>query len=298
LNSDFCAEGGWFITKDWLRPIRKISVNTLKYSILTIGAISSILPFYWLFISSLKTPEEIMGVITTWWPHNPNWMAFIRAWDFLRPPLPRVLMNSFLVSGSYTLLLLLGSSLTAYALAKYKFRGGPLIFWIIISTMMLPGIITLIPSVMLMLWFGWLNTYWALIIPGAVNAYTVFLLRQYMITIPDEVFDAARLYGCSEFGIYWRIVLPLCKPALAAIGLINFVWNWNDLLWPLVVIKDANLYTTQLALMGLWDFRGSLPHLNLVAACTVYVTLPLIIFSIITSKHLIKGFTGLSYTAR
>jgi len=265
--------------------------------ILIIGAISSILPFYWLFISSLKTPEEIIGIIT-WWPNNPNWMNFVYAWNFLRPPFLRAFMNSVIVTGSYTVLLLLGSSLTAYALAKYRFRGGRLIFWIIISTMMLPGIITLIPAVLLMFWFGWLNTYWALIIPGAVNAYTVFLLRQYMITIPDEVLDAARLYGCSEFGLYWRIILPLSKPALAAIGLINFVWSWNDFLWPLIIISDTDMFTMQLALARLWDFHGSLPHLNLVAACTVYATLPLIILSIITSKHLIRAWTGLTYAAR
>jgi len=274
-------------------------MGTLKYLILIIGAVSSILPFYWLFISALKRPEEIMGRITTWWPNNPNFMNFAYAWDYLRPPVPRAFVNSVIVSASYTVFLLLGSSLTAYVLAKYKFRGGRLVFWIIISTMMLPGIITLIPSVVLMFWLGWLNTYWPLIIPGAVNAFTIFLLRQYMITIPDEVLEAARLYGCSELGLYWRIVLPLCKPALASVGLINFVWNWNDLLWPLIVLRgNQDIWTMQLALMGLWDVHGTLPQLNLVAAATVYATLPLIVLSLITSKHLIKAYTGLTYAAR
>jgi len=271
--------------------MRKVSVSTLKYAILIIGAISSILPFYWMFISSLKTPAEIIARVT-WWPENPNWMSFIRAWDFTIPPLRRAFLNSIIVTGSYTLLLLLGSSLTAYALAKFRFRGGRLVFWIIISTMMLPGVITLIPSVMLMLWFRWLNTYWALIIPGAVSAYTVFLIRQYMITIPDEVLDAARLYGCSEFGVFWRIVLPLCKPALAAIGLINFVWSWNDYLWPLIVISNENMYTVQLALS--W----ASPHGPLGAALLTLVTLPLIIFTIIAQKYLIKGLAGLGYARR
>ena len=297
MNSYFYAEEEWLITKDWRRLTRKISISTLKYSILIIGAIVAILPFYWLFISSLKTPGEIIARLT-WWPENPNLMNFYDALNFLRPPIYRAFMNSIIVTGSYTVLLLLGSSLTAYALAKYRFRGGRLVFWIIISTMMLPGVITLVPSVMLMFWFGWLDTYWPLIIPGAVNAYTVFLLRQYMITVPDEVLDAARLYGCSEFGLFWRIMLPLCKPALAAIGLINFVWSWNDFLWPLIIISDQNKFTMQLALMGLWDIHGTLSQLNLVSACTVYATLPLIICSIITSKHFIKGFTGLTYTKR
>ena len=167
-----------------------------------------------------------------------------------------------------------------------------MVFWIIISTMMIPGVITLVPSVMLMYWFGWLNTFWPLIIPGAVNAYTVFLLRQYMITIPDEVLDAARLYGCSEFGLFWRIMLPLCKPAFAAIGLINFVWSWNDFLWPLVAIDDADMFTVQLALS--W----ATPYGQIGAALITLVTLPLIIFTLITQKYLLKGLAGLGYTRR
>jgi len=260
--------------------------------ILVIGAISSLLPFYWLFISSLKRPAEILGRITTWWPNNPNFMNFVNALDFLRPSVPRAIVNSVIVTGSYTVLLLLCSSLTAYVLAKYMFRGGRLVFWIIISTMMLPGIITLIPSVMLMLWLGWLDTYWALIIPGAVNAFSVFLLRQYMITIPDEILDAARLYGCSEFGLFWRITLPLCKPALAAIGLINFVWSWNDYLWPLIVISDDSMYTVQLALS--W----ASPSGPLGAALLTLVTLPLMVFAIMTQKYLVKGLAGLGYVKK
>jgi len=219
-------------------------------------------------------------------------MNFYEALNFLRPPIYRAFMNSMIVTGSYTVLLLLGSSLTAFALAKYRFRGGRMVFWIIISTMMIPGVITLVPSVMLMYWFGWLNTFWPLIIPGAVNAYTVFLLRQYMITIPDEVLDAARLYGCSEFGLFWRIMLPLCKPAFAAIGLINFVWSWNDFLWPLVAIDDADMFTVQLALS--W----ATPYGQIGAALITLVTLPLIIFTLITQKYLLKGLAGLGYTRR
>jgi len=163
---------------------------------------------------------------------------------------------------------------------------------------MIPSFTGLIPMYLLMAWFGWLDTYWALIIPGFVSAFSVFLVRQYVITIPNEVLDAARLYGCSEFGLFWRMILPLTKPALTAIGLVNFVWVWNDLLWPMLVIKNREWWTVQLALAGLWDVRGSFEYLSLVAACTTIATLPLIIFTIITQKYLIQGFTGLSYTKR
>jgi len=123
-------------------------------------------------------------------------------------------------------------------------------------------------------------------------------MRQYIITIPDDVIDAARLSGCSELGIYWRIILPLSKPALAAIGLINFVWTWNDLLWPMLMLTDTNMKTVQVALAGLWDIQASLPALHLVAACITLATIPLIVLTVITQKHLIKGWTGLTYAKR
>ena len=208
------------------------------------------------------------------------------------PPLWRALLNSTVVAVPRTLLVLFSSSLTAYAFAIYKFRGGRVIFWIVMSTMMVPVFTGFIPLFIIMKWLGWINTYWALIIPGFVSAYSVFLMRQYIITIPDDILDAARLYGCSEFGIFWRIVLPLTKPALAAIGLINFVWTWNDYLWPLIVISDRDMFTVQLALS--W----ASPSGPVGAALITLATLPLIIFTIITQKHLMKGLAGLGYKGR
>jgi len=254
-----------------------------------------------MFISALKTTEEIMSEHIQWIPLTPRWNNFIEAEPFLRQrgtPLTRALLNSTIVTGSSTLLLLLGSSLTGYVLAKYRFRGNRAIFMWILSQMMIPGFTGLIPSYILMRWLGWINTYWSLIIPGFVSAYSVFLMRQYIITIPDDILDAARLSGCSEFGLFWRIILPLSKPALAAIGLINFVWSWNDLLWPMLMITNREWFTVQLALAGLWDIQASLPSLHLIAASITIATIPLIVFTIITQKHLIKGWTGLTYAKR
>ena len=287
--------------------MRKVSENTLKYSILLFWAFAAILPFYWTFIRGISGWGR-GGIQTgpiTWWPSNPRWQNFIYAWNYMQyPPLWRALLNSTIVAVPRTLLVLFASSLTAYALAMYKFRGGRAIFWIVISTMMIPGFISLIPSYILMKWFGWINTYWALIIPGfasaynslvlpgVVSAYSVFLMRQYILTIPDDVIDAARLYGCSEFGLFWRIVLPLCKPVLAVVGLLNFVWSWNDYLWPLIVISDRDMFTVQLALS--W----ASPSGPVGAALITLATLPLIIFTLITQKFLMKGLAGLGYPGR
>jgi len=258
----------------------------------------SIVPFYWMFISSLKTPPEIMSRNIQWFPPNPQWENFVKAFSFMHPSLARALLNSTIVTVSSVGLMLLASSLTGFALAKYKFRGSRLVFLYIISTMMIPSFVTLIPFYLIVNWLGWIDTYWPLIIPGVVSAYSVFLFRQYIITIPDQILDAARLCGCSEFGLYWRMILPLSKPVLAALGLVNAVWVWNDLLVPMIMIHNRDLYTVQLALAGLWDIHGQLSALNLVMACTTLATLPLIVVTIIVSKHLIKGWTGLSYAKR
>jgi len=244
----------------------------------------------------------------SWLPLNPHWEHFIEAWNYANnPPLWRALLNSTIVTVSRTLLVLFISSLTGYVLAVYKFKGGRVIFmWILTqiiiqgATSLFPGITNLIPMYLLMVWLGWFNTYWSLIIPAAFSAYCVFLMRQYIITIPDDILDAARLSGCSEFGLYWRMILPLSKPALTAIGLVNSVWIWNDFLWPSLMIKNTDWYTVQLALGGggIWDIRDSAQWLPIVAGCITMVTIPLIVITIITQKYLIKGWTGLSYAKR
>jgi len=272
----------------------------LKYSILIIAAVVSFFPFYWMFVSSLKTPQEILSAEIEWWPHNPRWMNFVETLNWLKnPTLGRAFLNSIVVTVCSTLLMLFFSSLTAFVLAIYKFRGEGAIFKLILSTMMIPAFLGFIPTFMIVKWLGWVNTYWALIIPGYVSAYTVFLLRQYMITIPHELLEAARLCGCSEFGLFWRIVLPLSKPALAAMGLISAVFTWNDLLWPMMVIYEPEMKTLQQAIaMQLRELYGSIPELHLVAAAMTIATIPLIILTLVTQKHLIKGFTGASYAKR
>lgn len=286
------------ITRNWSSFALKISGNTVKYLLLIVVSFICLLPFYWMVVSVLKTGPEIQSINIVWFPSNPQWFNFVAGAYYMVPPVQRALLNSALVYGSHTVLLLLASSLTGFVLAKYEFKGKQGIFFWIVSQLTIPGFIGMIPSYILMTWFGWVDTYWSLIIPGLFSAYSIFLMRQYIITIPDDILDAARLYGCSELGLFWRIVLPLSKPALAAVGLINFVWGWNDFLWPMLMIHDRQNYTVQQAIAGLWDVKDNLNALPLVAANVVFAAIPLIILTIVTSKHLIKGWTGLSYAKR
>ncbi|MEA2015496.1 MAG: carbohydrate ABC transporter permease [Actinomycetota bacterium] len=171
-------------------------------------------------------------------------------------------------------------------------------FKFVLATMMFPFFIGLIPSYMLISWLGLNNTLLGVILPAGASAYTIFFLRQYILTVPDELIEAARISGASEFKIYWRIIVPLIKPALISIGLLNSVWIWNDLIWPMVVLQSRDLATVQVALAGLWDIRGQLSDINLVLASAFIAAVPTIIIAIIAIGYLIKGFTGLGYVKR
>lgn len=206
--------------------------------------------------------------------------------------------NSTIVTIGTVGLILITGSLTGYALAKFKFRGRDAIFKFVIATMMFPAFIGLIPAYVIISWLGLTNTLLGVIIPLGVSAYTIFFLRQYVLTIPDELIEAGRVSGASEFVIFRRIVLPLIKPAMIAVGLLNVIWVWNDLLWPMVVLNSRNLHTVQVALAGLWDIHGQLSSLNLVMASTFLAALPTLILAIVACGYLIKGFTGLGYAKR
>jgi len=251
-----------------------------------------------MFTATLKTTAEILAKYPQWIPSNPQWGNFIEAWNWVKPPLWRSLLNSVIVVVSSVSLQLLASSLIGYVLAKHKFKGNRIIFTWILAQLMIPSAVGLVPMYVLMNWLGWYNTWLALILPGAFGAYTIFLMRQYMITIPNDLLDAARLSGCSEFGLYWRIVLPLSKPALAALGLVNSVFTWNDLMWPALMIKNEALFTIQLTLSGLWDIKDSVYDLPVAAGAVTIAAIPLLIFTIVTQKYLLKGWSGLSYAKR
>jgi len=263
-----------------------------------IGCVIAIVPFYWTIISGLKTAPEIMSPNIKWFPTDPQWGNFLMAWNWLKPSFGRAFLNSTIVTVGTVGLILITSSLIGYTLAKFKFRGRDVMFKFVLVTMMFPAFIGLIPSYMLISWLGLGNTFLGVILPGGASAYTIFFLRQYILTVPDELIEAGRVFGASEFRIYWNIVLPLIKPALIAIGLLNSIWIWNDLLWPMVVLHSRDLATVQIALAGLWDIRGQLPELPLVMASTAIAMIPTLIIAIIACGYLIKGFTGIGYVKR
>ncbi len=202
-----------------------------------------------------------------------NFTEPLRRFDFLT-----YLKNSVVVTVVATLITLVINSMAAFALSKYRFRGRNAVFLVILGTLMIPLSVVLVPVYLVITQIGWVNNLWGVIIPGAATPTGVFLLRQYMLTIPDELIDAARMDGASEWRIYWQVVLPLAAPAVAVLTIFSVMWRWNDFLWPLIVLTRSELFTLQ---VGLNAFQGELNvQWHYVLAMTVLTLLPItLVFS-------------------
>lgn len=217
------------------------------------------------------------------------------AWENYTEPLQRLrfdryLSNSVLVTITATLLTLLLNSMCAFALSKYRFRGRNAIFVLVLSTLMVPVSVILIPSFLVITSLGLTNSLWGVILPPVATPTGVFLLRQYMLTIPDELIDAARMDGASEWRIYWRIVMPLAIPALAVLGIFSVMWRWNDFLWPLIVLNREEVFTLQL---GLASFQGELDtQWHYLLAMTVMTLAPVVVIFVFLQKYITTGIAS------
>jgi multiple sugar transport system permease protein len=296
---------------------RRAGKLLLLYAVLVPGALIFVAPFAWLVSSSFKHIGDIFSWPPQWIPKNPtldNYKLFLgvgsqsadmpgRSADYVG----RWFINSAFVASSITILQVFFNSLAAYAFAKRRFPGRDVIFVMFLATMMIPGQVTLIPTYLVLKHVplyggndilgngghGWLDSYYGLIAPGAVSAFGIFLIRQYMMSIPDELLDAARIDGASEFSIYWRVVMPLARPVLAATAIFTFIYAWEDFFWPLIVISSPDHYTVPLGL-ALYVIRNRTSW-DIVMAGSVLATLPMILIFAVFQRHFIRGIsiTGL-----
>ena len=219
------------------------------YLVLTALAAVSLVPLYWMVISTFKTQASASAVPPEWWPGE--WTL-----DNLRrvvhiPYIWRWILNSAVVAGSVTLGNVFFNSLAGFAFARLRFPGRDAIFWTLMASMMIPTVVTLAPLYIILTRLGWIDTYYALIVPGLCTVAGIFFMRQFMLTLPQDLLDAARLDGCSEFQIFWKIAVPVMKPAMAMLGVFAFVGNWNSLMWPLIVINSEEMKTLPVGLAGL-----------------------------------------------
>jgi multiple sugar transport system permease protein len=246
------------------------------------------LPFYWLLATSLKGDQEIFALPPVWVPHRLHWENYPSAVTFI--PFFLYLRNTLTISLLSVVGSVFSSSLVAYSLAKIPWRGREALFFLTVATLMLPGQVTMIPVFTIFKALGWIDTFKPLVVPPFLGtAFYIFLLRQFFLTIPRELSDAARIDGCSEWATYWRIVLPLAKPALATVGLFAFMGAWNDFMGPLLYLNDERLATLSL---GLQQFVGQheTEWAMLMAAATL-MTLPLVLLFFLAQRFFIQGIT-------
>lgn len=268
---------------------RKKLVGLIIYHILLISMFAMfVAPFVWMVSASIKPHHEIFSYPPTLVPREFILSNFSKLFNLI--PFFRQFLNSVIVSVSYTLLTLFLCSLAGFAFAKYTFPFKSVLFVIILASMMIPIHVTLIPLFVFMARMGWVDTYRAVIIPFSASALGVFLFRQYMITIPSELLDIARIDGCPELGIYFQIMLPLARPVIGVLTIFFFMTSWNNLLWPLIILNSEEMYTLPLGLAGLLGSYEVLDYGPLIAGAFLAV-LPIIIIFLAMQKQFISGLT-------
>lgn len=264
---------------------------SVKWLLLAIGIVVTLVPFVWMISGSFRGEADLFAAPESLFPTEWTLHGYQAIWEEL--PFLRLLLNSFIFAGATTALLLLFDSLCAYALARINFRGSTVLFWLVIATLMIPFQVTLIPVFIELFHFGWLDTYQGLIIPRATSAFGIFMLRQFFQSIPKELDEAARIDGAGHFRIYWRIILPLAKPALATLAVLHFMNLWNDLLWPLIVTSSTDMRTLP---AGLTLFGGQhvTDHAVLLAGATISLV-PLALAFFLAQRYFVAGVatTGL-----
>jgi len=267
--------------------IGKISKSFLEHLFIYILAFFTIAPFIWMFLTSVKDMGDI-------YVYPPQWLPSVFHFDnytkvFEAAPFARYYLNSFFVAAVVTLGQLVTCSMAAYAFARLNFKGRNTLFLLFLGTMMIPYNVTMIPSFMVLYWLGWVDTYQALIVPGLASAFGTFLLRQFFITIPKELEEAAYLDGASRFTVLKKIIIPLSKPALATLSVFTFMGVFNDFIWALIVLNSEDLRTVQL---GLAIFRDRyLTQWDLLMAGSVTSVMPILLVFFFAQKYFIKGIT-------
>lgn len=271
---------------------RDRSAAIVLHTVLIAGLLIMTAPFVWMLLSSFKGEGEVRRTPPTWLPTNPtlaNYRELFERLDF-----PLYFTNSVAVAVLVTVGNLLICSATGYALAKLRFLGRRALFVLVLGNLMVPPMATFVPQFVLVSNLGLVNTYAGLVLPNLALAVNVFLMRQFILSIPDDLLESARVDGAGEWRIYWRIVLPLTRPALATVGILTFLGSWNNFLWPLVVATTEDKYTLPVAL-ALYSVGQNQTRYGLLLAGSVTIILPILVIFAVLQRHFVRGIatTGL-----
>lgn len=265
---------------------RRRSRRVWTYVGLIVAALVTLLPFVWMLLGSFKTQGELLRRPVTWWPDEPT-LANYSAW-FNDLGIGQFFVNSLIVAGFTVLGNLLFCSMVGYALAKMSFPGKRLLFILVMVTLMVPGVVTFVPLFVMVSKLGIVNTYPGLILPFLVSPLGVFLMRQFMMGIPDSLIEAARIDGAGELRTFARIVMPLCGPPLATLGILTFLASWNNFLWPLVAAQSEEKYTLPVAL-ALFSTGQSATDYGLLLAGAVLVIAPIVVLFVALQRYFVQG---------
>ncbi|MEI7903920.1 MAG: carbohydrate ABC transporter permease [Candidatus Firestonebacteria bacterium] len=259
--------------------------KVIVYLVLGLGAIFMLLPFYWMVTTSFKLPSEILQLPPKWFPSTLNFKNYA---DALRTaPFALYFLNSFIIAIANTVLQVLTSAMAGYAFARLDFKFKDQLFLLFLGTMMIPMEVILIPNYLLLKYLGIYNTYFALVIPWAASVFGIFLMRQFVMSLPKELFESAQIDGCNHWQMLWQIVFPIAKPVFISVGLFSLIASWNSFLWPLIMTDSESMRTVPVGLAYFTTEYASRYHLMMAAA--VLSTIPIVLTYFFAQKQFVEG---------
>ncbi len=267
--------------------MRKVIRRAVFYILISAVAFAAVVPFLWMISTSFKAREATYTVPIRWIPERPSLEAYQAIFSLTNVNFLRATANSLYLSALLTVIPLLSAAMAAYAFAKIDFRGRQALFPVFLATMMIPGTVLMIPNYVLLRMVGLLNTYTGLLLPSLCGAFSVFFIRQFMLTVDDAYTEAAIIDGASWVRIFLQVMLPLTKPALMTIGLFNFMGAWNNFLWPLIVLSGRSRWTLQLAMGNMGNQFGNFHHYLMAGALVSLV--PIVVVYLVSQKYVEQG---------
>ena len=268
---------------------RNIIGQAATYLLLSVFVFCLGLPFVWMLLTSFKPSAELLTYPPSWWPEVWRWRNYVEAWQ--AADFGWYFFNSAVTSTAATGLQVLFAAMMAYAFARIPFPGKPVLLGLVLATMLIPDEMKLIPNYLLMARLGWIDTYWALIVPPAAHAFPVFILYQHFRMLPKDMLEAAEIDGAGHVRLLFRILVPMSRPVLAACLLMSFIGRWNDFLWPLVVTETPGMRTLPIGLAFLKDVEAGAAQWHLLMAASVFVIIPVLILFVAVQKQFIGGIT-------
>ena len=265
---------------------RRLRSRWWLYLVLALGLVAMVMPFIWMILGSFKTTAEIRQHPTNFWPIDPTVENYAEL--FVRLDFTTFFANSIIVAFFVTLGNIVFSSMVGYALAKLEFRGKKLLFLLVLATLMVPGIVTFVPLFVLTANLGLVNSYPGLILPFLITPLGVFLMRQFMLSLPDDIIEAAHIDGAGEWRIFLQVIMPLCGPAVATLTILTFLGSWNNFLWPLVVATTEDKYTLPVAL-ALYSVGQNAAQYGLMMAGAVVVVVPVLLIFVVLQRYFVQG---------